>query len=67
VPNGGKIFAAIGPGDFVLFTVTADSSTKARDAIRAVKRNSESVYSVRLLRFDDMPANGREFADHRGG
>jgi len=67
VPNVGKIFAAIGPGGYVTFTVTARNTKEAREMVRNLKRNSETIEAVRLLRFDDMPAEGREFPDHRGG
>jgi hypothetical protein len=67
IPNVGKIYAAIGPGGWVKFTVTARNTKEARGFVRSLKRNSETIEKVRLLHFRDMPSEGREFPDHRGG
>jgi hypothetical protein len=65
--DGNKIFAAIGVGGFVEFTVSASNSKEARDTVKSLRRRSETIEAVRLLRFDDMPSREREFAEHRGG
>jgi len=52
-----KTFVAITTGGWALFTVQAENSKQARDFVRSLKRRSETVEAVRLLRDDDKAYN----------
>jgi len=53
-----KTFAAITTGGFVLFTVQAKNTKDALDTVRAVRKRSDTIEKVRLLRADDMGIGG---------
>lgn len=56
-----KTFAAITTGGWVLFIFDAVDSVEARQVVRSLRKRSDTIVAIRLLRSDDMPYTGTTF------
>ena len=49
-----KTFAAMTVGGFVLFTFDAKNSTEARETVKSLRKRSDTITGVRLLKANDI-------------
>ena len=61
-----KTFAALTFGGFVLFTFEAYDTFTAREIVGSLRKGSETIIRVRLLRKDDMGPSGTAGIPQRG-
>ena len=61
-----KTFAALTFGGFVLFTFEAYDTFTAHEIVGSLRKGSETIIRVRLLRKDDMGPSGTAEIPQRG-
>jgi hypothetical protein len=61
-----KTFAALTYGGYVLFTFKAYDTFTAREIVRSIRKENETIIRVRLLRKDDMGPSGTAEIPQRG-